>query len=95
MEPGSLIPVHLHEGAAEVLGVVEGDFIDEGKRHLPGASLHVKAGGSHGPHTTEKGCKVLVLWTAHSARQEANLGDFNITKAAAAIEWVRRATVPP
>jgi len=71
MEPGSVIPAHLHAGVAEVLYVIEGDFINEGKQHLPGTSLHVKAGGLHGPHTTEKGCKVLVLWTAHAATQEA------------------------
>ena len=67
-----------------MLYVVEGDFINEGKQHLPGTSLHVKAGGLHGPRTTEKGCKALELWTAHAETQEANLGDFNIPKAAAA-----------
>jgi quercetin dioxygenase-like cupin family protein len=83
MAPGSVIPAHLHEGVAEVLYVIEGDFINEGKQHLPGTSLHVKTGKLHGPHTTENGCKVLVLWTAHTATQAANLDDFTIAKAAA------------
>lgn len=78
MKPGSVIPAHVHEGVAEVLYVMEGDFINEGKQHLPGTSLHVKAGKQHGPHSTENGCTVLVLWTDKAATQEANLNDFNI-----------------
>ena len=82
MRPGSAIPAHLHQGVAEVLYVIEGDFINEGKTHLPGTSLHVKAGQSHGPHTTEKGCTLLLFWTGKAARQDANLNDFVIAKAA-------------
>lgn len=83
MKPGSVIPAHLHENVAEVLYIIDGDFINEGEQYLPGTSLHVKAGQIHGPHTTEKGCKVLVLWTA-PAVEDANLADFNIPKADAA-----------
>ncbi len=83
MAPGAAIPVHLHEGVAEVLYVIEGDFSNEGTQHLPGTSLHVKTGKLHGPRSTEAGCKILVLWTAHGATQEANLSDFTIPKAAA------------
>lgn len=75
MAPDSVVPAHLHENVAEVLHVVEGDFINEGKQYLPGTSLHVKAGQVHRPHTTEKGCNVLVLWTSPVA-EEANLADF-------------------
>src|SRR5215469_15791156 len=78
MSPGSVIPAHTHEDVAEVLYVIEGDFINEGKRHQPGTSLHVKAGKSHGPHNTEKGCKILVLWSDKSATQNANLEDFHV-----------------
>lgn len=77
MKPGSVIPAHIHEGVAEVLYVMEGDFINEGKQHLSGTSLHVKAGQVHGPHTTKKGCNVLVLWTTPTTK-EANLSDFTI-----------------
>ena len=82
MKPGSVIPAHTHRGMAEALYVIEGDFINEGKQYLPGASLHVKAGKPHGPHSTKNGCTVLVLWTDKSATQEANLTDFEIAKAA-------------
>jgi mannose-6-phosphate isomerase-like protein (cupin superfamily) len=54
MQPGSVIPAQALEGVAEVLFVIEGDFINEGKQHLAGTSLHVKTGQQHGPHTTEK-----------------------------------------
>ena len=83
MTPGSVIPAHLHEGVAEVLYVLEGDFINEGKQHQPGTSLHVKAGKLHGPHSTEKGCKLLVLWTDKAATEEANLDDFKVSQKAA------------
>jgi redox-sensitive bicupin YhaK (pirin superfamily) len=78
MKPGSVIPAHLHEGVAEVLYVVEGEFINEGTKHLPSTSLHVKAGKQHGPHSTDKGCKLLVLWTDKAATEQANLEDFNL-----------------
>ena len=78
MKPGSSIPAHVHEGVAEVLYVVEGEFINEGTRHAPGTSLHVKAGKVHGPHSTESGCTLLVLWTDKAATADANLDDFKI-----------------
>jgi hypothetical protein len=57
MQPGSLIPAHVHEGVAQVLFVSEGDFINEGKQHPPGTSLHVKNGQQHGSHTSEKAAR--------------------------------------
>jgi mannose-6-phosphate isomerase-like protein (cupin superfamily) len=64
MQPGSVIPAHIHEGIEEVLYVVQGDFINEGKTQAPGTSLHVKAGHTYGPHSTKDGCALLALWTA-------------------------------
>jgi quercetin dioxygenase-like cupin family protein len=84
MKPGATIPAHIHEGVAEVLYVVEGDFINEGKQYQPGTSLHVKAGKPHGPHSTENGCTLLVLWTDKAATQDANLADFEVAETAAA-----------
>jgi quercetin dioxygenase-like cupin family protein len=84
MEPGSFIPAHIHEGVAEVLYVVEGDFINEGKSYSAGDSLHVKAGRVHGPHSTKGGCKLLVLWTEPSD-DAANLGDFVLPAATKAV----------
>jgi quercetin dioxygenase-like cupin family protein len=84
MKAGSMIPAHIHEGVAEVLYVIEGEFVNEGKRHAPGTSLHVKAGKPHGPHSTETGCELLVLWTDKAATQEANLDDFKMAEVQAA-----------
>ena len=39
MKPGSVIPAHRHDGMAEALYVMEGDFINEGKEYLPGTSV--------------------------------------------------------
>jgi uncharacterized RmlC-like cupin family protein len=78
MKPGSSIPAHVHKGVAEVLYVVEGDFINEGKAYTPGTSLHIKAGTSHGPHGTKNGCRLLVLRTDRAATQNAKLDDFTI-----------------
>ena len=82
MKPGSVIPAHTHHGVSEALYVIEGDFINEGKQHLSGASLHVRAGKPHGPHSTKTGCTLLVLWTEKSATEEANLNDFEVAEAA-------------
>lgn len=76
MQPGSTIPAHIHEGVAEVLYVVEGDFINEGKSYGPGDSLHIKAGHVHGPRATRNGCKLLVLWTERTKNEAARLDDF-------------------
>ncbi len=84
MEPGSYIPAHKHDGVAEVLYIVEGDFTNDGKAYGPGDSLHIKAGNVHGPHSTRNGCKVLVLWTEKTANQTPNLGDFTVAAAAKA-----------
>ena len=84
MKPGAVIPAHLHKNVAEVLYIVEGDFTNEGKRYLAGTTLHIKAGTPHGPHSTESGCKLLVLWTERTSHETADLNDFIIaTKAAA------------
>ena len=76
MKPGAVIPAHLHKGMAEALYVVEGDFTNEGKQYQAGTSLHFKAGKAHGPHSTESGCKLLVLWTERTSHEAADLSDF-------------------
>jgi quercetin dioxygenase-like cupin family protein len=82
MKPGAIIPAHLHKGTAEALYVVEGDFTNEGKQYQAGTSLHFKAGREHGPHTTENGCKLLILWTERTANEAADLTDFVIAQKA-------------
>jgi anti-sigma factor ChrR (cupin superfamily) len=84
MKPGAVIPAHLHKGMAEALDTVEGDFTNEGKQYQAGTSLHFKAGNAHGPHSTNNGCKLLVLWTERASNESADLSDFTLaTKAAA------------
>jgi len=75
MKPGAAIPAHLHNGMAEALYVVEGDFVNEGKQYQADTSLHFKAGKEHGPHTTKNGCKLLVLWTERTSNEAADLSD--------------------
>ena len=84
MQPGSVIPAHIHEGVAEILYVVDGDFVNEGKSYGPGDSLHIKAGQVHGPHTTNAGCKLVVLWSERSENAAPDLGDFVLPTAAKA-----------
>ena len=62
--------------------MLEGDFTNDGKRYQPGTSLHVNAGKVHGPHTTEKGCTVLVLWTDRALTRNTSLSDFSVPTAA-------------
>ena len=81
MKPGAVIPAHLHKNVAEVLYIVEGDFTNEGKRYLAGTTLHIKAGTPHGPHSTESGCKLLVLWTERTSNETADLHRYYITGA--------------
>jgi homogentisate 1,2-dioxygenase len=60
MKPGAVIPSHLHKSVAEVLYIVEGEFINEGKTYPAGTTLHIKAGMPHGPHSTKTGCRLLL-----------------------------------
>jgi len=91
MRPGAVIPAHLHKNVAEVLYVVEGDFTNEGKRYEAGTTLHIKAGMPHGPHTTQEGRKLLVLWTERTSHEAADLSDFIVaTKTASWRRFSRR-----
>jgi quercetin dioxygenase-like cupin family protein len=80
MEPGATIPPHLHKKAAEVLCILDGDFINENKAYGSGDFLHSKPGTVHGPHTTKKGCSLLALYTANTG--EADPSDFFLADSA-------------
>ena len=80
MEPGAFIPAHLHKKAAEVLCILDGDFINENKAYGSGDFLHSKPGTVHGPHTTKRGCSLLALYTANTG--EADPNDFFLAEAA-------------
>jgi quercetin dioxygenase-like cupin family protein len=64
MEPGARIPVHFHTLADETVYVLNGDFVEDGERHGPGAYFAGKAGIPHGPHETVGGCTVLTHFSA-------------------------------
>jgi quercetin dioxygenase-like cupin family protein len=63
--PGARIPAHYHNDGAEAHYVLEGDFINGGISHAPGAFVTHPAGVVHGPHESKGGCKVLTLQTAY------------------------------
>jgi quercetin dioxygenase-like cupin family protein len=44
MDPASVIPAHLHTKADETVYVLEGDFVEDGESHGPGAFFVGKAG---------------------------------------------------
>src|SRR5499427_4354642 len=46
MKPGSVIPAHKHDGMAEALYVMEGDFINEGKEFCRARQSMSKPGSS-------------------------------------------------
>jgi anti-sigma factor ChrR (cupin superfamily) len=80
MEPGAVIPAHLHKKAAEVLCILDGDLINENKAYGSGDFLHCKPGTVHGPHTTKSGCSFLALYTANTG--EADPSDFFLAETA-------------
>ena len=80
MEPGAVIPAHLHKKAAEVLCILDGDFVNENQAYGPGDFLHSKPGTVHGPHSTKKGCSLLALYTANTG--EPDPADFFLADAA-------------
>jgi hypothetical protein len=71
-----------HGGGEAISGIpvpvyiLEGDFTNDGKPYRAGTTLHIKTGNVHGPHTTENGCRVLVLWPERTSNETADLSDF-------------------
>lgn len=72
IEAGATIPEHWHTKADETVFVLEGDFVEAGVAHGPGAFFAGKAGTTHGPHHSVGGCTVL---TQFSAELDFNLVD--------------------
>ena len=52
--------------------ILEGDFINENKTYGSGDFLHSKPGTVHGPHTTKRGCSILVLYSANTGEPDPN-----------------------
>jgi quercetin dioxygenase-like cupin family protein len=64
MEAGARIPAHRHSIADELVYVVSGDFIEDGKVYGPGTAFWCKAGTLHGPHESSSGCKLITQFSA-------------------------------
>lgn len=73
MEPGSEIARHLHEQTTETSYVLDGDFINEGVSYPAGTEFNVKPNTAHGPHTTKRGCSVLVTFSYPSTLEDFTL----------------------
>jgi len=63
--PGAHIPAHYHNEGAEAHYVLDGDFINAGVTHGPGAFITHPVGVVHGPHESKGGCRVLTLQTSY------------------------------
>ncbi len=61
LPPGAVIPAHKHQAGAEMHFVLEGDLVDAGQSHGPGAFLTHAAGQVHGPHESKDGARVLTV----------------------------------
>jgi len=63
---GGVIPAHKHQAGSEMHYVLEGDLLDAGQQHGPGAFMTHAAGQVHGPHESKGGAKVLTVQTWQS-----------------------------
>lgn len=61
MGPGAVLAKHYHLKATEVVYVLEGDLINDGKLLPKGSSLTHPAGVIHGPHSTKKGVTLMFI----------------------------------
>ncbi len=73
--PGAEIPAHFHKEGAEAHFVLEGELTDGDRTYGPGAYLTHAAGVVHGPHRSEKGCRVL---TVQGGKMAAGDSDFHL-----------------
>jgi ChrR Cupin-like domain len=61
MAPGSQIPEHYHQRTAEMVYVLEGDFVNNGVTYGAGTSFAHAPTVQHGPHGTVNGCTVMFM----------------------------------
>lgn len=64
LEANAAIPKHYHAETDETVYVLEGDFVEDEKPYGAGHVFFAKAGYPHGPHTTERGCIILTVFSA-------------------------------
>jgi quercetin dioxygenase-like cupin family protein len=75
LPPGSRIPAHFHEAGSEMHYVLEGDLVEGGQSHGPGAFLTHAAGVVHGPHESRGGARVLTVqgWQSRDGQFDFHL----------------------
>jgi mannose-6-phosphate isomerase-like protein (cupin superfamily) len=61
LSPGAVLAKHYHLKAREVVYVLEGELINDGKPLPKGSSLTHPPGVIHGPHTTKKGVTLMFV----------------------------------
>ncbi len=64
MEAGAIIPKHHHGVADETVYILEGDFEEDGRPFEVGSFFVGKAGTTHGPHASHRGCFLLTTFSA-------------------------------
>ena len=64
LEPGAIIPRHLHTRADETVYLVDGVLLEDGQSYGPGSFFAGLAGNIHGPHATVNGCTLLTRFSA-------------------------------
>ena len=64
IEAGAKIPEHWHTKADETVFVIDGDFVEAGVSHGPGAFFAGKAGTTHGARPQRRGLPVLTHFSA-------------------------------
>ena len=76
-KPGAEIPAHYHELGSEAHFVIEGELTDGDQTYGPGSYLTHAAGVVHGPHRSDKGCRVL---TVQGGKMAADDSDFHLVE---------------
>jgi anti-sigma factor ChrR (cupin superfamily) len=64
IEMEASIPAHRHSKADETVFVLNGDFVEGGASYELGSYFVGKARTAHGPHSTVRGCTVLIRFSA-------------------------------
>ncbi|MCO6419215.1 cupin domain-containing protein [Siccirubricoccus sp. KC 17139] len=75
--PGGFIPAHFHRAGPEMHYVLEGELLERGQRHGPGAFLTQAAGVVHGPHESEGGARVLTVqhWQSRDGQFDFHMAE--------------------
>ncbi len=61
LEPGEIIPFHVHK-ATKYDYIVKGSLIIGERKYLPGEIIENLIGSGHSPKAGKDGCEFLVIW---------------------------------